>query len=79
VIVPTWGFKDQVTAVLVLPVIVVVKVALCPPVSDVAPVDDKVRTSGVSVTVAVAVLVLSATLVAVSVTVCVLLMVAGGV
>jgi hypothetical protein len=65
--------------VLVFPVIVVVKVALCPPVSDVAPVEDRVRTSGVRVTVAVAILVVSATLVAVSVTVCALVIVAGGV
>ena len=72
--VPTGELRDQLTLVLVFPVIVAVKVALCPPVSDVEPVEDKVRTSGVKVIMAVAVLLVSAMLVAVTVTICVLVM-----
>jgi hypothetical protein len=34
-IVPTWGLKDQVTEVFELPLTLAVKVALCPPLSDV--------------------------------------------
>jgi hypothetical protein len=54
-----------------------VKVTLCPLVSDVAPLEDKVTTTGFRVTVAVANLVRSATLVAVTWTVCWLAMIAG--
>jgi hypothetical protein len=77
VIVPTWGLKDQVTAVLEVALTFAVKVTLCPPVSDVAPLDDKVTDTGVRVTVALALLVESAMLVAVTWTVCWLAMIAG--
>jgi hypothetical protein len=33
--VPTWGLKDQVTAVFEVPLTLAVKVALCPPLRDV--------------------------------------------
>jgi hypothetical protein len=77
VIVPTWGLKDHVTAVFEVPVSLALKVALCPPVSDVDPLADKVTTTGFSVTVPVANLVGSTTLVAITSTVSWLAMIAG--
>ncbi len=75
--VPTWGLKDQVTVVFEVPLTLAVKVALCPPVSDVDPLEDKVTTTGFRVTVAVANLVGSTTLVAITWTVCWLAIIAG--
>src|ERR1700691_2966603 len=79
VMVPTWGLKDQVTAVFVVPVTCTVKIVLCPLLSDARPVEDRVRATGVRVIVAVAALVESATLVEVSATISRLLIVAGAV
>ena len=56
-IVPTGELKDQVTAVLEASVTLAVKVTLCPPLSEVVPLGDKVMTTGFRVTVALAVLV----------------------
>jgi hypothetical protein len=62
------GLRDQVTAVLLVPVMVDANVALCPSVSELV-AGDKVITTGVNVMLADAVLVGSATLAAVTLTV----------
>jgi hypothetical protein len=76
--VPTAGLRDQVTAVLLVPVTEVVKVAEAPMPSD-TEAGPTVTPTGIKETVALAVLVGSATLVAVIVTVCALPMVFGAV
>jgi hypothetical protein len=78
VTVPTAGLRDQVTAVLLVPVTEAVKVAEAPPPS-VAEAGPTVTPTGIKEMVALAVLVESALLVAVIVTVCPLVMVFGAV
>ena len=75
---PTAGLRDQVTAVLLVPVTEAVKVAEAPTPSD-TEAGATVTPVGVKDTVALAVLVESAMLVAVIVTVCALLIEAGAV
>ena len=71
--VPTCGFKDQLTAVFEVPLTVAVKVVLWPPLSDAFPGDKLIVTFGArgcSVMEAVALWVGSAALTALSMTVC---------
>ena len=63
VIVPTFGVKDQVTAVVDVPLTVAVKVALWPPMSDAFP-GDRLMATGVSIIMPAAIFVESAALVA---------------
>ena len=76
---PTAGFRDQVTPVLVVPLIETLNWADWPPASETAVGDIEIPTVGESVIAALAVLVESAKLVAVSITVCWLVIVAGAV
>ena len=75
-IVPAAGFKDQVTAVLLVPVTVAAKVADPPSPSD-TEAGPTVTPTGCNDTMALADLVESATLVAVTVTACWLAIIAG--
>ena len=75
---PTAGVRDQVTAVLLVPVTEAVKVAVAPTPSD-TEVGPTVTPTGVKETVALALFVESAMLVAVIVTFCELLIVFGAV
>ena len=75
---PTAGLRDQVTAVLLVPVTEAVKVAEAPMPSD-TEAGPTVTPTGVKDTVALALLVVSTMLVAVIVTICELLIVFGAV
>ena len=78
-IVPVFGLKLQVTAVLLLPETVAVKGCSCEGVKDAVKGVTLTVTGGMSVTVADELLVVSAALVAVTVTVCWLAIVLGAV
>lgn len=84
--VPTCGLIDQVTAVLVVPLTVGVKVTLCPPSSDLLPGDKLILTvgagvedTGFNISETVAFLLGCASLVAVTVSVCCVVTLAGAV